>query len=1755
MMMTVAICPIGPHFRTISRSLIINARVALIAGALLVLMSAHPAGATDCNNNGIEDACEISCGPGGDPCQVPGCGTSPDCNGNGVPDQCDFSQGPAVFFDNVPNSTIDPSKWSVNVGANTAGFFLSPPFSLALNSTDRLESVVIDLSGRLAGRIRYYWRSFTTEGSDRFDLEYWNGSQWILLLRRFGGSNPQFWQESTSVLPLDAFHSGFRFRLVGGNNESDDLWVIDDVSVFLPSSDCNSNGLLDDCEGDDCNTNGIPDPIDVCSGASEDCDQDGVPDECELDDCDTNGVPDIQDVCAGLVPDCNGNFVPDTCDVASGASDDCDSNGVPDECDPDCNNNGIPDACDIAAMTSQDCDLSGTPDECETGPVVARDQCDDAMYVVPGLVFTGTTASATPGGSCTCGNSNSARDVWYKYAPLTDGGVLISLCNSQYETVLSLHSGCPGDVTNEVACSQLGCAHPFPSGRSILTAQVMAGAEYWIRISGKDGASGIFEMTLDGPMGYFPDCDGSGTPDSCQLDAPDCNANGTIDWCQFDRTYLTASDRLSPLDKDHPHSVMLVSPPLARSDVALKFTAGANLTLLGTYVDVDINGLSLGPVLSNTLDCTIQFETHVVTEADWNEAISVGSGNILVTMTPTALMMPICPSSFIQFTATYQVDTDCDQNGIPDACELRGTGGLDCDENGRLDQCELPTDDPAADDCEFARPAIPGRVYTGTLDKMTTGGLSTCGNQAGRDVWYLYSPAESGTAILSLCGSSFATRLAVHTGCPATPQNTIQCNTTPSDDNAQCGSGSRVVLNVTGGESYVIRIIGGPQEIGDYRFQLFGPPSSINDCNSNGLPDSCDIAEMTSDDCNSNGIPDECDLIPSAGWADSCEDAELIVPGITYYGSTLTATSAEIFGCDSNSNSVWYRYTPIESGSMNVSLCGSFFDTTLSVYNSCPYLADSLLICMDDSCGTQSDVTVNVMGMREYWIRVGGRSLRKGEYQLNLSGPPTFGPDCNENGVPDECDLTLGTSFDCNSNGFPDECEPDCDADGVPDSCELSLGLELDCNANGIPDSCDLNSGFSLDCNSNGIPDECDIGKLCITSPVLAPIGDGYSHDFTFPSPPAAVGDVKIKMELIAHLSGVGPMRLRLNGTEVATVGTDVCPGPAMEFESTLSGDVFNSLVAGGDANFRASSGISFQPYVCGAPTYCIVTLEYMTSATSPDCNENGVPDECDLAGGSGDCNSNSVPDECEADCNENDIADECELPPLGSQPDCDSNGIPDDCQLVVDVVVESPIYAPFNGGQPWITFTAENLPDALGPVLLEVTARAGFTGSGTDVVLGLNDNAHFASLFDGPTPVCMEVTEQRTIPESTWNAILLASQSTVEFEIRPSISISGPCNESFVRLKLSYQRQNDCNGNLIPDHCDIATGFSQDCNSDSIPDECSPDCNTNGVPDTCDIFSATSLDCDLDRIPDECEIPPLGTGADCNANGIPDNCESDCNGNGIPDVCDLNVPLALFSFVTAYAVADQPWSVIAADLNGDGQPEIVTVNYQANKVSVLRNAGGGGFLPPQVIDVRTRPRSVVAADLDQDGDNDLAVAHWQSTIISILVNNGDATFQPRIDIDTVSTNNLAGIVAVDYDGDGDLDLATPSVNGKLVLLQNGGGTGASWNGMSLGAVLDQPSGARGIAKIDVNGDNLPDLATAHLQTNNVSVLLNLGADGEGDWLGFGSAVSFPTGAMPEATAVGDFDLDGLPDIATVNRSSNDVSVLINQGNDGGGTW
>ena len=79
------------------------------------------------------------------------------------------------------------------------------------------------------------------------------------------------------------------------------------------------------------------------------------------------------------------------------------------------------------------------------------------------------------------------------------------------------------------------------------------------------------------------------------------------------------------------------------------------------------------------------------------------------------------------------------------------------------------------------------------------------------------------------------------------------------------------------------------------------------------------------------------------------------------------------------------------------------------------------------------------------------------------------------------------------------------------------------------------------------------------------------------------------------------------------------------------------------------------------------------------------------------------------------------------------------------------------------------------------------------------------------------------------------------------------------------------------------------------------------------------------------------------------------------------------------------------------------------------------------------------------------------------------------------------------------------------------------------------------VAAGDLDADGDLDLAVTNARSDNVSVLLGNGNDT------FLSAVNYGAGDGPSSVAVGDLDGDGDLDLAVTNYLNNNVSVLLNK--------
>jgi hypothetical protein len=126
-----------------------------------------------------------------------------------------------------------------------------------------------------------------------------------------------------------------------------------------------------------------------------------------------------------------------------------------------------------------------------------NDVCGNAFEACNYITYTGTTNNATNDGSASCGTTTTSPDVWFKYVPATGGSATFSLCDgTTYDSVLSVHSGCPGTSSNQLGCDDDYCGGGGPSQ---VTITVTAGNTYLVRVTGWNGSTGSYALIIEGP--------------------------------------------------------------------------------------------------------------------------------------------------------------------------------------------------------------------------------------------------------------------------------------------------------------------------------------------------------------------------------------------------------------------------------------------------------------------------------------------------------------------------------------------------------------------------------------------------------------------------------------------------------------------------------------------------------------------------------------------------------------------------------------------------------------------------------------------------------------------------------------------------------------------------------------------------------------------------------------------------------------------------------------------------------------------------------------------------------------------------------------------------------------------------------------------------------------------------------------------------------------------------------------------------------
>ena len=105
------------------------------------------------------------------------------------------------------------------------------------------------------------------------------------------------------------------------------------------------------------------------------------------------------------------------------------------------------------------------------------------------------------------------------------------------------------------------------------------------------------------------------------------------------------------------------------------------------------------------------------------------------------------------------------------------------------------------------------------------------------------------------------------------------------------------------------------------------------------------------------------------------------------------------------------------------------------------------------------------------------------------------------------------------------------------------------------------------------------------------------------------------------------------------------------------------------------------------------------------------------------------------------------------------------------------------------------------------------------------------------------------------------------------------------------------------------------------------------------------------------------------------------------------------FASPIVVGAGESPMSLIARDLDGDGDHDLAVANRFGDNVSVFMNDGGMSLGTPVGYKVGNYPSSVHAGDLDGDRDLDLMIANASSGSVSILKNKGGGVFEDAMNL------------------------------------------------------------------------------------------------------------------------------------------------------------
>lgn len=239
------------------------------------------------------------------------------------------------------------------------------------------------------------------------------------------------------------------------------------------------------------------------------------------------------------------------------------------------------------------------------------------------------------------------------------------------------------------------------------------------------------------------------------------------------------------------------------------------------------------------------------------------------------------------------------------------------------------------------------------------------------------------------------------------------------------------------------------------------------------------------------------------------------------------------------------------------------------------------------------------------------------------------------------------------------------------------------------------------------------------------------------------------------------------------------------------------------------------------------------------------------------------------------------------------------------------------------------------------------------------------------------------------------------------------------------------------------------------------------------------------------------------------------------------------------------PQSVAIGDLNNDSWLDMVVANTIVSSITIYFGNSNGTFSRQSeyLTGNNSAPYMVVVGDFNNDSRLDIAVANFDINNVIIFLGSGNGFFASHAELSTGSSRPIA-INLTDFNNDTVLDIATVNYGTHSVSIFYGYGNGSFSNPVTYSTGYDSFPSA--LIAGDFDNDMHLDLAIANSGTNNIGILFG---NDNGTFVNQMIFLSTNSDSHPSSIAAGHFNDDTFLDIAIVHSGTNNIGVLLSNGN------